>query len=319
VVSRTNLDLGDVGSVLRVMYTRRTTEPSVEMLQSVQARAAFVLEQLGPTAGSAAPALLVALRHGSGNQRLAAALALASVSPRHSRSVEILDAMLAGDAGSGFWPDSSVDPDSEVLLALARLPVVPRAGSWERAVAAVGLCQISEDRGRAVQVMASRWARQERGFRLNVLQPFTRVLQGEALPLLRVAGEDPDASVRRNAAVLASRLYPEFPTEVTEVLVRAGHDEDRAVRLAALAHLWRIRPDSDPAVDAALRALNDADESVRAAAASRLSRYSGPRTREIPSEVLRRSSSEAARPLARPRGLVTTHHTAIPARARRDR
>jgi hypothetical protein len=281
VVGRTNLGPGDVRSVLRVMHANRTVEPSAEMFQSVQARAAFVLEQLGPLARPATPALLTAVREGAGNQRLAAALALAAVSPRQAESVELLDALLAGAPHDVSPSPGSTDPALEIRLAIARVATAPRAGSWERAMAAVGLCQLSEDRDRAARVLSNRWSHQDRGFRLNILQPLTRVLRSEALLVLRAAAADPDASVRRNAAVLVSTLHGDRPTEVTEVLVRAGTDEVPGVRLAALQLLWRIRPNSDPAVDAALRGLGDEDEWVRAAAARWLTGYSGPRLGEV--------------------------------------
>ncbi|MBL9129195.1 MAG: HEAT repeat domain-containing protein, partial [Verrucomicrobiales bacterium] len=66
-----------------------------------------------------------------------------------------------------------------------------------------------------------------------------------------------------------------------DALRRAADDESTSVRFAALQTLWRIHPDSDAAVDAALEALDDTDPGVRGTALSRLSRYAGPRIAEV--------------------------------------
>ncbi|MBL9138906.1 MAG: hypothetical protein JNK85_23760 [Verrucomicrobiales bacterium] len=288
VVTRTNVEMGDVLSVLRMLHAERTIEPSAEMLRSVQAKAAFVLEQLGPVARPAAPALLVALRQGSGDQKLGAALALASILPRNARAMGLLEAVLDSSPITTIPHDRPRDPDSAVAQALAELTTQPRSGPWERAVATVALCQLSEDPSDAVKLLIHRWANQDSAFRMNILPLLTSRLRDQALPVIQRAQGDPDPRVRRNAVVLISSLHGPHPVEVTESLVRGTKDTNADVRRVTLETLWRIQPNSDTALDAALRGVTDEDASVRSTAAAKLSRYSGPRAMEIPPAYRRR-------------------------------
>ena len=281
VVGRTNIDARDTMSLLRTMHARRTLEPSEEMLRSVQAKAAFVLEQLGSAARPATPALLMALRQGAGNQRLAAALALGAIAPRRPEASSLLENVLTTSPTGAPSAIAGIGSDAEIISALAGLAVVPRAGSWEKAAATVALCQASEDRGQTTRVLARLWAKQDRGFRLNVLPLLTRRLGADAFTVLREARTDRDPGVRRNAAVLQGELYEASPQEVVEALLWAADDESASVRFAALQTLWRIHPDSDAAVDASLDALDDTDPGIRGTATSRLSRYTGPRIEEV--------------------------------------
>ena len=242
-------------SILRV-HVERTTEPSEEMLQSVQARAAFVLEQLGSTARSATPELLVAIRQGTGNQRLAAALALAAAALPQSESIEMPEMMLNASPGMRIEV-------REPRRARGRRLFWHWAGGgptcWTLGtrVSVVGLCVLSGDGSRAVRAPdQSVDAPGASAFRVSVLPLMATRMRGQVLPVLQAAQADVDASVRRNAVVLMG-WYTLTTHPRSQQTVRACRDESGVVRRVALEVLWGILPNSDAAVDAALVGLND--------------------------------------------------------------
>ncbi len=220
------------GRVQQLIQNLRSFEPKD------RAYACARLQEIGPAAEAAVPALVVVLGDDNWSVRSSAASALGRIGPAAEAAVPALSEALK---------DDDTDVRSSAASALGRIG--PAA---EAAVPALSEALKHDDSG----------VRRSAAFALGSSGP-------AAVPALIEALKDDDTTVRSAAAFALVRIGPTAEAAVP-ALIEALMDDDSDVRRSAASALGRIGRVAEAAMPALGKALTDDDGDVRTAARSAL-------------------------------------------------